>query len=212
MPEITLYSQRAVDVTEKTARLQSDRNVTMNVNDFVARLGGDAWGVMQFQVFNENRALFFYTSMISVNIMRDMDLNFGILPPPKFNEAQERYFTNFQGWFFGTVAIPITIDDTARTGHILEALTAESYYTLRPAYYDNMLRRKLTRDDESHEMLDIIFANRLYDIGHIFGWGGVDDFFVRLSEGRDTLTTFWEANEPRIMADLERTMRAFEDD
>ena len=52
--------------------------------------------------------------------------------------------------------------------YIKTNMTAESKYTLIPAYYDIALKTKFARNDESGKMLDLIFANRMYDIGHIF--------------------------------------------
>ena len=63
--------------------------------------------------------------------------------------------------------------DLERTGAIIEALSAEGYYTLKPAYYETVLKGKSVRDDESSEMLDIIFANRVYDLEYMYDWGGI---------------------------------------
>ena len=46
-----------------------------------------------------------------------------------------------------------------------------------PAYYDVQLKTKIARDDESSEMLDIIFAGRKYDLGSIYDWGGLTSKF-----------------------------------
>jgi hypothetical protein len=40
--------------------------------------------------------------------------------------------------------------------------------TVKPAYYDRTLKGKHARDDESQEMLDIIFSTRNYDVGWIY--------------------------------------------
>ena len=78
------------------------------------------------------------------------------------------------------VMIPVTVTDLERTGAVIEMLSAESHYGLREAYYDNVLRSKGVRDEESNEMLDIIFANRVYDLAHIHNWGGLIDAICAL--------------------------------
>ena len=72
-----------------------------------------------------------------------------------------------------TIIIPKSASDLERTGAIIEALSAEGYYTLKPAYYETVLKGKSVRDDESSEMLDIIFANRVYDLEYMYDWGGI---------------------------------------
>ena len=44
-------------------------------------------------------------------------------------------------------------------------MAAESAKIVRPAYYDVTLQVKLTRDERSAEMLDLIFSNRVFDLG-----------------------------------------------
>ena len=42
-----------------------------------------------------------------------------------------------------------------------------------PAYYEKTLMGKVKRDDESEEMLDMIYRNVLYDFGMCYGLGSV---------------------------------------
>jgi hypothetical protein len=72
------------------------------------------------------------------------------------------------------VCVPTLQEDAERTAVILEALAAESRYTVRPAYYDISLKTKHSRDDESQEMLDIIFSTRSYDFGWYYKFGNYD--------------------------------------
>ena len=75
----------------------------------------------------------------------------------------------------GLMSVPAAASNLERTGTILEALAAESYYTLTPAYYEVALKTKGSRDDASAEMLDTIFANRVYDLGEYFNFGSIFD-------------------------------------
>lgn len=126
-------------------------------------------------LFSDGHGLFFWSRLDEVTTLRGMETDFGILPTPKFDEAQENYISFVSQHIMGLMSIPNTASDLARTGTILEALAAESYYTLTPAYYDVALKSKASRDDESAEMLDLIFANRIYDLGEYFNFGGIFD-------------------------------------
>ena len=59
------------------------------------------------------------------------------------------------------------------TGVILEAMASDSAQHLVPAFYETLLKSKLSRDNDSEEMLDLIFASRSFDMGPIFSWGDI---------------------------------------
>ena len=101
-----------------------------------------------------------------------MDADFGILPIPKYNEQQASYLSLVSPYTSSLMSVPISISDPDRTGYIIEALAAESKYTLQPAYYEKALNGISLRDSESEDMLDIIFDNRVYDFGFFFDIGG----------------------------------------
>jgi len=102
--------------------------------------------------------------------MRGMDVEFGIIPCPKYDKQQEKYLTGVDAR--GTVlALPSNTVDIERSGIMVEALSAESKRYVVPAYYDISLSIKDARDEESKEMLDILFAGRVYDLGYIYDSG-----------------------------------------
>lgn len=116
-----------------------------------------------FRVFHENRALFLSHGVGSAKKFRDMDNDFGVLPAPKYDEAQENYQNVIDAGKF--MVIPKTAQDLDRTGVILESLSYEGYKSVISAYYDTMLKNKLMRDEDSIEMLDkYIFPNTVVKI------------------------------------------------
>jgi len=125
--------------------------------------------------FKDERAIFYNGDLgIMCYQSRDIDFDFGIVPLPKFSEQQDRYYV-YAYPFFPFLSIPTTItgEDLEMTGAALEALAAESYRTLTPAFYDIALEHKFARDEESYEMLDIILRSRIYDLLY---WGQWDSF------------------------------------
>ena len=133
-------------------------------------------------LFSDGHGLFFWSRMDEVTTLRGMETDFGILPTPKYDESQEEYISFVSQHITGLMSIPATASDLSRTGVILEALAAESYYTLTPAYYEVALKSKASRDDESAEMLDIIFANRVYDPGEYFNFGSICDALIAVCQ------------------------------
>lgn len=95
--------------------------------------------------------------------LRSLETDFGILPYPKLDKAQEEYYTRIGGCELFFAAKSASKEDLERTSVILEAMACESLKTCVPAYYDLMLKTKLARDVESEEIIDLVFAHRVFD-------------------------------------------------
>ncbi len=162
-------------------------------------------------MFPGNQALFWSELVHWSKLLRSMDSEFGILPAPKLDESQDNYYQNV---YFDALCmvVPVTgYDHLERTGVILEALNAESYITTIPAYYDIMLKTKISRDDESGEMLDIMFNNRVYDLGKIY-WDA--DTFGQANTAfkakNPSLVSLLEKRESIMIKNIEKAMEAFQ--
>ncbi|MBE6611032.1 MAG: hypothetical protein E7632_00955 [Ruminococcaceae bacterium] len=105
--------------------------------------------------------------------MRQMEDEYGVLPSPKFDEAQENYGTNVHPRF-GMMVLPVTLtaEKEAVIGQFTEVWSALSHKYLRPALYDVSLTTKGTRDEESIEMMDLIMDSRAFDFSTSFQSAG----------------------------------------
>jgi hypothetical protein len=161
-------------------------------------------------IWEEGRSLFWSELLNWATTLRAMENDFGILPMPKYNEQQE-YHVATTG-IPHVMCIPVTTDDLERTGIILEAVNAESRLTTLTVYYDTMLVNQVMRDEDSGEMLDIIFENKVYEIGRFF-WeshiaGPISEAMARGS--RDIMSVI-ERNQERALRAIENTIEAFLD-
>ena len=113
--------------------------------------------------FQTNHALFADHTFYSISQLRDMESDFGIVPYPKWDESQEQYYSRVEA---GTKTWGVLyFQDAELTGTIIEALSRDSHAYLIHNYYDLTLQLKLTRDDKSIEMLDLIRSTMTYDPG-----------------------------------------------
>ena len=99
--------------------------------------------------------------------IRDTELNYAIIPGPKWDEQQENYASITIGG--ECQAVLRTAQDLEMIGILTEALNAESWKSVTTAYYDVALKFKGARDEESIEMLDLIVDNRVLDFGTVYG-------------------------------------------
>ena len=117
--------------------------------------------------WDENRVLIQAIWLNDLEDFREYNSEYGLLPYPMYDESQEKYYT-YDDCRHAAFAIPIISADTniSNTGLILEALSADSYHNLIPKYLDTVVTFKLSRDEDSLEMLDYIMDGRVYDIGY----------------------------------------------
>ncbi|MBO5127540.1 MAG: hypothetical protein J6D10_08225 [Clostridia bacterium] len=103
------------------------------------------------------------------NKLRDMDAVYTMLPFPKWDENQEGYYTNADDKF-SVFGLPLTsAPEIEFVSIIFEAMSAESYKMVFPAYYDQALKGKYSSDATTAEMVELIMAGRAFDFSFQFG-------------------------------------------
>ena len=162
----------------------------------------------------ENEQLLFNFSSVfdSLGSMRAMEQDFGILPYPKYDEKQEKYMSSVSPLFTTVAIIPSTNSNLEDTGIILEEMAYQGYKNMRPAFYENLLQRKIARDEESEAMLDYLFDNVVYDVGAIWNISNFTlDFTINLPPNYDiNIASFIEARKGRIDSDIEKIMESMQ--
>nr|MBQ4318988.1 extracellular solute-binding protein [Clostridia bacterium] len=162
-------------------------------------------------MFPNGKALFINAGIGHFKSYRDMEDDFGAIPLPKFDEAQEDYHTRVGAGFHVSV-VPLTRTDTEMIGAIIEATTAESYRTVIPAFYETSIKGKYARDAATIEMLDFIMARRTADPGDTLWCNQIRDGFMRtlyMNNVRD-LASAVAANEEAITKAIESAVELFE--
>ena len=172
--ELTLSNERTTTMFSKFADTFFDKSVSYAYQ----RTSYDI--TTPVNMFSNDQALFFMQLLDLVTYFRDMKTDFGILPFPKLDDAQEEYFETIGSWHSVFLCAPTAQEDAERTGIILESMAAESLNFVTPAYYEKTLVGKYVRDDESSEMLDIILSSRVYDLGWFYQVGGYNERIMDL--------------------------------
>lgn len=140
-----------------------------------------SWGGTLFQ----NQQTIFCTGVIgaSIDIFSEID-DYGIIPYPKYDAAQEKYYTMVDG-LFSLIAIPLTCKDVDMVCAVIEAMSAYSWKNVLPLYYDLALKVRGTRDDQSIKMLDTIMEGRIVDFQYIYDQGYAFDPQKIIQNGND---------------------------
>ncbi|MBQ9847664.1 MAG: hypothetical protein IJO64_01210 [Clostridia bacterium] len=151
----------------------------------------NVWEATVHKAFIEGRELFYMCGLIHAASFRVMDDEFGILPVPKYYETQERYYHTVSQGNSTIMYIPVGAENVDDIGLIVSALGEQSKNYVTPAYYDIQLKYRDSRDDESGEMLDLIFASRTFDLGAAFNWGSLLGQYTQLDTN---IASRFEAN------------------
>jgi len=126
-------------------------------------------------MFTNNQALYTFGRMRdAANKYRASEINYGILPLPKFDDNQPTYRVFSVDEFFMIPSMMSADPDALeRTGIIMEAMSAEGYKQIIPAYYEIALKNKYLLDEESVNVLDMITQYRTINFAWVYDdWQG----------------------------------------
>lgn len=185
-------------------------NVMMDIFDLVmyadwyAHTGLTATKDVKFE--NEN-VLFRFGMVKEVNSYRDMKSNYGILPIPKYDEYQDNYSSLVWMHHDCVLGIPAVVQNQEMAQIVTEALSAESYYTVYRKFYDTIILDRSARDQESKEMLEVIFDTRSIDPGQVWDPTGFANTILRLpATGSSNISSTWKSAQTATETKFNKTI------
>ncbi len=163
------------------------------------------------KIFSENRALFRTGTFGDTVDLRDMKTDFGVLPIPKYDESQEEYYCMVHV-DSSPLVIPTTVPDLHKTALLTEAMGYESMFTLTPSFYEVFLDEKILRDEQSKEMIDILFDSKIYSIDYMCGITGLSGTIQNIiTSGKDNLASKTASIQKAAQKKLDKYMQKFAD-
>ena len=141
--------------------------------------------------------------------LREIEFDFGILPMPKLDEAQENYRV-FCG--AGLIGVPTNVPDPERTGAIAEALAYYSYKFIRPAFFDIVLENKAVREENAYRVLQMMHENKVFDFGFNFDNNGYNIIKEVVVDQKSTdFASRYAKKEKVILKNFEKIISAVRD-
>ena len=169
-----LASERVLLIAEKINTIINDNTATVIPGRFRgASASNNEWAI---NTFYNGHSLFYGEVIGKFADLREMENDFGLIPFPKFEPEQEYYTCEVLTSALAYV-MPRSVLDKERSANITEALAIDSHGDFMNAYLDTTITGKSIRDEDSREMLQIIFEYRVYDLGDIFGWANIVSIF-----------------------------------
>lgn len=96
---------------------------------------------------------------------RDLDLNLGFVPCPKYDAAQDRFYAPSFGAEVAVLLKTLPEDRWENVGILMESMNYYSDVHVIPMYKEVLIKTKYARDEESGEMLDIIIDSISFEFG-----------------------------------------------
>ncbi len=154
------------------------------------------------ELFKQGNGLFIITGTNSLTTMGDMEDDYGLVPLPKWDEAQDQYYAAFD---MDIIAVPLSAStDLERVCVIKEALAVESLNITYPAYYENALQNRYVRDQDSIEMMEIITAGVVNDLGQNPWWDIIRTPWQNTMQNKSTdFASAVQKNMPKSEAAIE---------
>jgi len=175
--EFTYGNEHAINVADALIAL-----VNKNENVIKGQANGDGakypdWmissggGNYVSRVFTEGRAVFTNSLVADAStIVGSISFEYGLLPYPKWDKAQENYQTTLQRSCSALISSTTTDVDAASA--VLEAIASVSYRLLLPEYCEVMLKTRYAQDSDVSRMFDLIAHSVVIDLGEIYNDGG----------------------------------------
>lgn len=160
---------------------------------------------------DSNRCLFTLQAFNNFWSIRNITTEFGILPFPKFDEAQEDYYS--LDWS-GLMSVPLSVSESSyqMVGDTIELLAYHSDEEVIPAYIEATLGTKFARDENWAEMIEIIFDGIVFDpmlsyFGNNSGQGTFQLLFVPhemlVLKGENTFASWLATHIPPAEATID---------
>ncbi len=193
--------EKALNVLELATAIYHDNDAT-----FMSPPGQEILGL---NAFKEGRGLFFGEVAQNLTALnREMDGDYGVLPVPKYDKAQEFYrtWTHDVGSSLSVVA-SVPDKDAETVGNIIQMYAVLSYQYVKPKFYDVMLSTKSVRDPQSPVMLDIIFQNRVYDMAMYFNLGFYELFKTDVNNADGTFSSGYAKVQKRFDREIDKILK-----
>lgn len=208
--EVVANNEKVVAIVEK----MYDHMYNNESTYIVSTMASNGMPTNLAEIFSHGAVLYVETSIAEAggDYLRNAEFDYGILPQPKYDEAQKQYRCFAEGAY---MAVPITNTNLSRTGLIYEALNAEGYRQIIPAYEETALKDKYLRDEESGRMFDLVLES--YTASFAFNydnWEGFAHLFGKIfneTKGNKDIVSYLEKNMKKAVRRADKVAQGFLD-
>jgi len=203
-PEFCLMTERNADILETVNELY------YNNKGFFIMPNNDIIDGTAEKRFSEGQMIFLPLWFAATERLREMESDYGLVPYPKYDETQENYRSLVQNTA-SVLTVPRTVSDIDMVSAVIEALSAESYRRVLPAYYEVGLKTKYSRDDVSSQMVDLIYGVASTDFAYAYSssLGSIGTIARSVVGKKMDFASTYASNEAAALAGLEKLISLY---
>ncbi len=202
-PVLNLNTERQISIVERLYDLFYQENRSCLLTD----------GVMQTTMF-ANGQILFLTAIImhAPNYMREMEDTYIVLPMPKYDEAQQSYYTIISPASSMVFGIPSSVSDKEFASVIFDALSFEGNRKVITAFFEASMKKKYSRDQLTSQVFDLLRESTYIDFGMVYDGGvGMSTLISSMMSKQSTdFASAYAALEPKALTQYETVLEAFE--
>ena len=172
-PKLVMNSAKNVDILDKIISVVADKSMRLLTEGIQMDGSSIAAYNKTWHFKNAATMLMGYNMSGIIQYLRDMEDDYGLIPMPKLDENQSDYLTYGSPWGPVGVAVPVTCptERMEMVGTALEMMAYLSYTNVGPQMFNVTLKEKISRDENSKLMLDIIYSDVIFDLNGIHNFG-----------------------------------------
>ena len=133
-----------------------------------------------------------------IDSLSGTDINYGVLPIPKYEKSQENYHTTL-GMMYSMFSVPKVAADPDMSAAVMESMAHDGYVNLNPVIYD-ALKYRYAKDSEDIEMFEILRDGIIYDSGRILEFIDIFALVRRTVRDNSPLVSYYKAQEDVFIA------------
>ena len=206
LPEFTPQIERVATLVEKIEPLFSKDGAEFG--SYFTKIGGK-----HYEMFSNGQLLFSSAEVLLSTWaqFRDMEDEYTILPYPKLDESQDKYYVHAANaaslW-----CIPTDNPEPETAAAVMEAMGCYNYNILTPIYFETCLQNKHSRNEDTIEMLNLIRDGAWIDLEYSYGniLGNTNNIVSTiLSASNHDVASWYAKNEKKINSAIEKTVDKF---
>lgn len=142
--------------------------------------------------FSANNSFLYVGGISDAQTFTKKEVDFSILPMPKLDTNQDRYYTIASFWVT-LYSIPVDVKNEEMSAMIMEGLASEAYRSVTDVIYFDMFAARFMQTPEKAEMLDWVSDSVVFDSARMFPdfLGSIWSSFRNGVNGTDAWTTIY---------------------
>ena len=114
---------------------------------------------------NNGTLLMVVDNLSGLENKRNLDLDLGFIPCPKYDASQERYYAPSFGAEVAVLLKTLPEERWENVGILMESMNYYSDQFVIPMYKEVLIKTKYARDEDSGDMLDIVIDSISFEFG-----------------------------------------------